>query len=80
MFVVLFSFGDVMFVCCLYDVGEYGVSLMRVLGSFHVFKSIFDFLCEIFPKGFVVVGVGVPGLIEAEVCFGVISYLYGKVV
>ena len=63
MLAVLFSFGYVMFVCCEYDVSEYGVRVVWVLWYFNVCECMFNFLCKFFPVCFVVVCVGVSGLL-----------------
>ena len=59
MLVVLFPFGYVMFVCCKYEVGEYGVRVVRILWYFDVRECMFYFLCEFFPVCFMIVCVGV---------------------
>ena len=59
MLVVLFPFGYVMFVCCEYEVGEYGVRVVWILLYFDVCECMFYFLCKLFLVCFMIVCVGV---------------------
>jgi len=60
----------VVFICCEYGFGDGVVCNVRVGGGGCVFEDIFNFVGEIFPVGFVVVGVGLSVLGDVMIGFG----------